>query len=382
MNLTIGSEVTSIGDSAFALCIGLTSVVIPDSVTSIGANTFIGCTSLTNVSIGDGVTGISDSLFQSCSELVDVVIPDSVTSIGNSAFKNCTELTDMIIPDSVNSIGNDTFEGCSNLTSIQFKGNAPSVGTDWANTGTDLTIYYIYGKTGFDVSPWTEMTLIAVTPPGAPTGLEAVAGVGSASLTWAAPANDGGDGITGYEVWFGIDSESSSWTLFGNVSTLTATVTGLDNGTEYHFGVKAVNFVGASEFSSASAATHSVPGVPSLTAAAGDTKVVLTWTEPSNGGSAITSYKIWYRAAGAADWTLFGDTDTLTMTVTGLINGTEYEFRIAAENAVGVGVVSNEAASTPQPAVLALLSDPVVLAIAGGALLLIVIGVAVVLRRE
>ena len=381
VNVTIGNGVTSIGENVFALCSSLTNVVIPDSVTSIGANTFISCTSLTSVSIGDGVTGISNSLFQSCSELTGVVIPDSVTSIGNASFKNCTKLTDITIPDGVTIIGNDTFEGCSGLTSMRFMGNAPSVGINWANTGTALKVYCIYGKTGFDVSPWTEMTLVVVTPPGAPAGLEAVAGVGSTSLTWTAPADDGGSEITGYEIWFGVGSESSSWTLFGDTNALTATVTGLNNGTEYHFGVKAVNFVGTSAFSSASATTHSVPGAPSLTAVAGDAKVVLTWTEPANGGSAITGYEIWYKSAGT-DWTLFGDVSILTATVTGLTNGTEYEFRIAAENAVGVGAVSNEAASTPKSDVLAILSDPVILAIAAAISALVVISVAVVLRRK
>ena len=93
---------------------------------------------------------------------------------------------------------------------MRFKGNAPSVGTDWANTGSTLTVYCIYGKTGFDVSPWTEMTLVMIAPPGSPAYLGAAAGIGSASLAWTAPADDGGDGITGYEIWFGIGSESSS----------------------------------------------------------------------------------------------------------------------------------------------------------------------------
>ena len=107
----------------------------------------------------------------------------------------------------------------------------------------------------------------------------------------------------------------------------------------------------------------------------------MTWTEPGNGGSAITNYKVWYRTADT-EWTLFGDVSTLTTTVTGLTNDTEYEFRVAAENAVGVGDVSGEVASTPRSDILALLGDPLVLAIAGGLLVLIIIGVAVVLRRK
>lgn len=145
--------------------------------------------------------------------------------------------------------------------------------------------------------------------------------------------------------------------------------------------MKVAPFVGPSVFSSTTAATPSAPEIPVLTAVAGDTKVVLTWTEPGNGGSAITNYKVWYRTADT-EWTLFGEVSTLTATVTGLTNDTEYEFRVAAENAVGVGDVSDEVVSTPRFDMLALLGDPMALAIAGGLLVLIIIGVAVVLRRK
>lgn len=377
----IGNGVTTIGNSAFSLCGALSSVTLGSKVDHISSEAFSLCPNLTRIDIPDSVTYIGDGAFMGCTSLAYVSMGSGVTSLNNELFLDCHDLTDIIIPDNVTSIGNKTFKGCEDLTTMRFKGNAPSVGTDWADTGSTLTVYCIYGKTGFDVSPWTEMTLVMITPPGAPADFVAVSGVGSASLAWTAPADDGGDGITGYEIWFGIDSESSSWTLFSNVNALTATVTGLNNGTGYHFGVRAVNFVGPSVFSSTTAATPSAPGIPVLTAVAGDTKVALTWTEPGNGGSAIINYKVWYRTADT-EWTLFGDVSTLTATVTGLTNDTEYEFRVAAENAVGVGDVSGEVASTPRSDILALLGDPLVLAIAGGLLVLIIIGVAVVLRRK
>jgi hypothetical protein len=43
--VTIPSGVTSIGDSAFSGCTGLTSVTIPDSATSIGGYAFFDCAS-------------------------------------------------------------------------------------------------------------------------------------------------------------------------------------------------------------------------------------------------------------------------------------------------------------------------------------------------
>ena len=45
--ITIPDSVTSIGNSAFLGCSGLTSITIPDSVTSIGDRAFYGCSGLT-----------------------------------------------------------------------------------------------------------------------------------------------------------------------------------------------------------------------------------------------------------------------------------------------------------------------------------------------
>ena len=90
--ITIGNNVTSIGNYAFRDCSGLTSVTIPNSVTSICSFLFNGCSGLTSVIIGNSVTSISSSAFSSCSGLTSVTIPNSVTSIGHHAFSGCRGL--------------------------------------------------------------------------------------------------------------------------------------------------------------------------------------------------------------------------------------------------------------------------------------------------
>lgn len=87
---------TSIGVSAFYLCDGLTSVIIPESVTNIGANAFRDCSSLTSVIIPEGVTTIVNFAFDGCSGLTSVVIPSTVTGIGGAVFRNCSALTSVI----------------------------------------------------------------------------------------------------------------------------------------------------------------------------------------------------------------------------------------------------------------------------------------------
>ena len=94
-DLVIPNSVTSIGDYAFIVCSGLTSVTIGNSVTSIGDYAFYYCSGLTSVTIGNSVTSIGDYAFNSCKGLTSVTIPNSVTSIGEWAFYDCLELLDV-----------------------------------------------------------------------------------------------------------------------------------------------------------------------------------------------------------------------------------------------------------------------------------------------
>ena len=127
-SVTIGNSVTSIGYSAFRGCSGLTSVTIGNSVTSIGEDAFTGCKNLTSVSIGNSVTSIGNSAFSGCSGLTSVTIPNSVTSIGSEAFSYCKGLTSVTIDNSVTSIGSYAFDGCTGLTSVTIGNSVTSIG--------------------------------------------------------------------------------------------------------------------------------------------------------------------------------------------------------------------------------------------------------------
>ena len=78
--------------------------------------------------------------------------------------------------------------------------------------------------------------------PSAPSNLTVVGGDGEVVLSWDAPSSDGGAEITDYE--YRINGRNP-WISTGSTNT-THTVTGLVNGTEYTFQVRAVNRVGKS----------------------------------------------------------------------------------------------------------------------------------------
>ena len=116
----IPNSVSTIGNSAFSSCRGLTSVTIPNSVTSIGGGAFQYCSGLTSVTIPNSVTSIGSEAFFRCSGLTSVTIGNSVTSIGMWAFSYCSGLTSITIPESVTTIGNYAFNNCSGLKRLQF----------------------------------------------------------------------------------------------------------------------------------------------------------------------------------------------------------------------------------------------------------------------
>ena len=135
--IIIPESVTSIDDSAFALCGNLTSVTIPSSVTSIGDSAFALCGNLTSVTIQEGVTNIGEYAFESCHCLTDIVIPEGVTEIKNGTFNYCSSLTSISIPSSVINLGGNVsyltydkaaFYGCYNLTDVTIKNGVINIG--------------------------------------------------------------------------------------------------------------------------------------------------------------------------------------------------------------------------------------------------------------
>ncbi len=113
-----GSQIKTIGANAFANCINLTSIDIPDTVTRIDVKAFYGCKSLTNIIIPGSVSIIGERAFMGCSNLTNVTIFDGVNCIDIYAFSSCNSLQNITIPDSVTYIYDKAFYGCDNLTSV------------------------------------------------------------------------------------------------------------------------------------------------------------------------------------------------------------------------------------------------------------------------
>jgi len=217
------------------------------------------------------------------------------------------------------------------------------------------------------IGPWSQPSapVVPVGPPAAATSLTATPGNGQVRLAWSAPADTGGLGLTDYVVESSTDG-GLHWKPVGDPVSPSAggTVTGLVNGTSYSFRVAAVNALGRGAFTPGTpAAIPALPaGVPSaVRATRGDGTATLTWKAPSTtGGSPITTYVIQASTDAGRTWVPIDRpaSSATTATVTGLVNGTPYVFRIAAVNSVGVApftaktfpvVPATTAAAVPTP---------------------------------
>lgn len=117
--LVVPESVTRLGSYTFAGLTTLTKATLHGGITEIGDGAFMGCTSLASVNIPDGITKIGDETFREC-PIPSVIIPDTVITIGSSAFYYNTAVTAITIPASVTELGGYAFGDCSKLGEVTF----------------------------------------------------------------------------------------------------------------------------------------------------------------------------------------------------------------------------------------------------------------------
>lgn len=130
----------------------------------------------------------------------------------------------------------------------------------------------------------------------------------------------------------------------------TTTVSGLASGPgspNYTFQVSAINGLGESAFSPVSNSVHlpeiDVPGIPTrVSAVAGNASALVSWSAPAQvGGGPITSYTVTViRQSVRTATTVTVLAPNTSAVVSGLTNGTNYQFSVHATNAGGSSLES------------------------------------------
>jgi uncharacterized repeat protein (TIGR02543 family) len=248
-------------------------------------------------------------------------------------------------------------------------------GTTWTNSSTSVassaTSYIITGLTNgtayyVRVIPVTaagdgaSATSVGTTTPAAsptntviPTinGTVAVGkGLGSGGGTWTS----GGIANT-YTYQWQVSTDQSTWSDISGATGSGYTPTVGMAGKYLRLNITATNAVGsitASSLTSAAIQTGLAGAPTSLMSTAGNGQIAVSWTAPTalNGGT-ISDYTVEYKASTDSTWTSVSvGSATASKTITGLTNGTAYDWRVTAITAAGSGVTATFSAaqsSTP-----------------------------------
>jgi len=175
------------------------------------------------------------------------------------------------------------------------------------------------------------------------------------TVTWTAPANDGGSSIVDYDI--GYTPSGGSETIVSHGSTTPPhELLNLTDGVSYSVRVRAVNSIGDGAWSSpVTQVAALLPGTPTGLALTAQTEALdLSWTAPANdGGSPITGYSVRYTPSGGSPSTANTGSTGTTYTLSGLTGGTAYSIEVAAITAAGIGAYSAAVTDTPtSPVVL------------------------------
>ncbi|MET0448127.1 MAG: fibronectin type III domain-containing protein, partial [Aeromicrobium sp.] len=297
-----------------------------------GTPTVSGDFTFTVSTVGNGQTVTHDA------SITVTGAPTAVLDLAGSGANGAIDLT-WTAPSDLGNSGAVSY----GVTATPNSGSgAPFSGTTSATSfrvpGLDNALDYTVTVTPSNTLGAGDGQSVVVAPPAAPSVPTALAAVPSdqrVTVTWSAPVSTGGSPVS-YELR--TRAAGGEWSEPAPATSPT-TLDGLANGEVLDVEVRAVNRVLSSDWVSISGTPRTVADVPSiLNAVPGDRSATVSWAAPEwNGGAEITGWIVEHRVLGTEAWIASDPVaaSELQATVSGLRNGTEYEFRVAAVNPAG-----------------------------------------------
>lgn len=313
--------------------------------------------------IGSSPTGASGSSGSWSGSSTLIVTDTGVSRPAGNANQNGDEV---FVLDSV------TATGCSGGSAGLYLGSTTNATTAWNGRAVVGQVYtnatkstnFVYGSAsgarcvyaqgsggyGYDnhgdsfAGRIRTQTVAWHTVPSVPAAINTTestdTGIATVTFTFSASSDDGGSDISTYSVDLLLNGTWSNFTssVAPGSHTSESLASAIGPGTEYRLRVHAINVAGDSGFRQTSLAT--TPDVPATMSAPklqvlSSTSVKVTWTEPSNGGSALVGYVL-----ARPGNTVAYQGPTTSVTLTGLAAGSTQQFKVYAYNSWGDGAYS------------------------------------------
>lgn len=196
-----------------------------------------------------------------------------------------------------------------------------------------------------DSDPSIRVSGVPQGRPTVPASVDVLGGDSIITVSWAAPASDGGSPITNYLVEAFTSASGGTPVDTCNPSTVASmrcVLEGLNNGTSYYVQVSAQNIAGSSPVSSRQIVQPGARATAprSVEVLRGDGTLGVTWTASiSDGGSSITSYtaQAYTSSLSSSRPVASCSTSTLMCVISGVTNSTTYYVNVFATTAVGTG---------------------------------------------
>ncbi|XP_035745631.1 immunoglobulin-like and fibronectin type III domain-containing protein 1 [Egretta garzetta] len=195
------------------------------------------------------------------------------------------------------------------------------------------------------------LKLVVLDKPQPPAGPIKIVESSASDITiqWKPPKDDGGKPLQSYIVERQ-QVGKNDWVTLGETprSCTTFTTNKVEQDMSYYFRVRAVNVEGTSdaleseEVKAVSKASPGAPDPPEIVSASRDT-ITISWKAPrKTGNSRIVGYIIQKRKKGTTTWLPVNNVPIADkkLKMTNLKKGLQYEFRVAAVNAAGIGDAS------------------------------------------
>lgn len=233
---------------------------------------------------------------------------------------------------------------------LRYRVSGTTLWTDFGEPETDFTevLQGLQPNTTYDIEVVASNDLGQTTStittfrtagklPGAPSGLS-VTSVTTTSLVLNWNQSPSGSPPIQYQVMYRVTGQPSFVPYGTQLSTTSLLVTGLNLATTYDFLVAASNSLGTTnsqQLTISTLASGTSPSAPINLVFTNITQSAFTVGWSASTGTAPISYQVQYRVHGGTTFSSAGSTNTTSLTVSNLLQATQYDVEVIASNQFG-----------------------------------------------